>query len=104
MLHDGRAPLGKIGNEATLALRDIARGAIPSENMVMSLPRRFARVLQQRDVLAVVFKRIEPFGGRRRGRPTPRELEQIIADSVAVLDGEIHADGVQVNCPSRTRP
>ncbi len=99
MLHDGRAPLGKIGDKATLALRDIARGAIPSENMVMSLPRRFARVLQQRDVLAAVFKRIEPFGRRRRGRPTPRELEQIIADSVAVLDGEIHADGVQVQLP-----
>lgn len=99
VLHDGRAPLGKIGNEATLALRDIDRGEIPSENMVMSLQRRFARVLQQRDVLAAVFKRIEPFGGRRRGRPTPRELEQIIADSVAVLDGEIQADGVQVQLP-----
>ena len=96
MLHDGRAPLGKIGNESRLALRDIERGEIPCENMVMSLERRFGRVLQQRDVLAAVFKRIEPFGGRRRGRPSPRELEQIIADSVSVLEGEISAEDVRV--------
>jgi signal transduction histidine kinase len=99
VLHDGRAPLGKIGNEATLALRDVERDEIPCENMVMSLQRRFTRVLQQRDVLAAVFKRIEPFGGRRRGRPAPQELEQIVADSVGVLDGEIRSDGVTIELP-----
>jgi hypothetical protein len=71
VLHDGNAPLGKIGSEARIALRDIDRKKIPSENMVMSLQRRFQRVLQQRDVLAAVFKRIEPFGGRRRRSPSP---------------------------------
>jgi C4-dicarboxylate-specific signal transduction histidine kinase len=100
VLHDGRAPVGKIGNEATLALRDIDRGEMPCENMVMSLQRRFTRVVQQRDVLAAVFKRIEPFGGRRRGRPAPQELEQIIADSFGVLEGEIRTDGVTVELPN----
>lgn len=100
VLHDGSAPLGKIGTEATLALRDIERGEIPCENMVLSLERRFTRVKQQRDVLAGVFKRIEPFGGRKRGRPTPRDIEQIIADSVAVLESEITADGVSIDLPT----
>jgi signal transduction histidine kinase len=100
VLHDGSAPLGKIGTETALALRDIKRDEIPCENMVMSLQRRFTRVQQQRDVLAAVFKRIEPFGGRRRGRPTPRDVEQIIADSVGVLDSEIQADGVAVELPT----
>lgn len=100
VLHDGSAPLGKIGTEATIALRDIDRGEIPCENMLMSLERRFKRVKQQRDVLAAVFKRIEPFGGRRRGRPAPRDIEQIVADSFAVLEGEIAAEGIEVDLPS----
>lgn len=103
VLHDGSAPLGKIANEVVLAQRDIDRGAIPAENMVLSLGRRLDRIKQQRDVLAGVFKRIEPFGGRRRGKPKPRDIEDIVSDSVGVLESDIADEGVIVELPdSRT--
>lgn len=100
VLHDGSAPLTKIGTETRVALRDIQRREVPCEELVTSLGTRFGRVQQQRDVLAAVFKRIEPFGGRRRGRPSPRDIEETIADSFGVLESDLRENGVTVELPT----
>lgn len=100
VLHDGRAPLGKIGSDVQLALRDIARNELPSEDLVEALRARLARIGNQQNVLAGVFRRIEPFAGRQRGRPARRALEQVIGDSLAVLEGDIRELGAEVELPS----
>jgi signal transduction histidine kinase len=100
VLHDGRAPLAKIGDDAQLALRAIDRGELPCEELVAGLGGRLRRIGNQQDVLAAVFRRIEPFGGRRRGRPSPLAVEQIIADSVAVLEGDLNALHARVELPT----
>ncbi len=100
VLHDARAPIAKINNEAELGLRDIRReddGAL-----VQSLERRLSLIDQQADVAATVFRKIEPFGGRRRGRPKRLVLEQIIADGFDVLATEIAEVGVDVKLPATT--
>jgi C4-dicarboxylate-specific signal transduction histidine kinase len=48
------------------------------------------------------LERIEPFGGRSRGRPRVVRLEQIIADAFAVLDAEIREVGATTELPDTT--
>jgi signal transduction histidine kinase len=100
VLHDGRAPLSKIGADAKIALRDIDSDELTGKDLVTAVRKRLQRIGKQHDVLAAVFRRIEPFGGRRRGRPSHRALEEIIADSVAVLEGDIDELGAKVALPS----
>lgn len=99
VLHDGRTPLSKIGNEAYLGLRDVQR-AQKSNGMVEKLGSRLALIRDQSDVLATVFRRIEPFGGRKRGRPSRIILEQAIADGFAVLAGRLKEVGARATLPS----
>jgi len=99
VLHDGRAPLAKIGNEAHLGQRDIERTRTDNGNLLSRLRQRFGTINTQAGVLAAIFRKIEPFGGRRRGRPAQVRLEQVIADAFSVLETEITAVGAQVSLP-----
>jgi len=102
VLHNCRAPLAKIGNEAVLALRDINRSnhsSINSSSLIEKLKKRVEAIQSQANALAAIFTRIEPFGGRKRGRPAKVQLESIIADAFSVLSEEITRAGVQVNLP-----
>lgn len=98
ILHDGRAPLSKIENEAHLGQRDIER-VRKDDDLRQHLLQRFIMIIAQSDVLATVFRKIEPFGGRKRGRPIQIRLEQVIADAFAVLESEIAEVGAEVNLP-----
>jgi hypothetical protein len=99
VLHDGRAPLAKIGNEAQLGQRDIERAREGQDGLPERLSQRFGTIIVQSDALATVFRKIEPFGGRRRGRPGRVRLEQVIADAFSVLDTEIARVGARVSLP-----
>ena len=50
-------------------------------------------------VLAAIFQKIEPFGGRKRGKPEILKIEKLIADSFSVADAEIAETGVRVYLP-----
>ena len=99
VLHDGRTPLAKIGHEAHLGLRDIERIHKDKEVLLQRLNQRLDTIKSQSEVLATVFRKIEPFGGRKRGRPIQLRLEQVIADAFSVLDTEIAEVGAQVKLP-----
>jgi C4-dicarboxylate-specific signal transduction histidine kinase len=99
VLHDGRAPLSKIGNEVLLGLRDIERAPRDSDGLIQRLNQRFDTVNSQADVLATVFRKIEPFGGRKRGKPVQVRLEKVISDAFSVLNTEIAEVGAQVSLP-----
>ena len=60
--------------------------------------------MTQSDALATIFRKIEPFGGRKRGRPGLVSLEEVIANAFSVLDTEIEEVGVQISLPdTKTR-
>ena len=99
VLHDGRAPLAKIGNEAHLGQRDIERTRTDNGNLLSRLRQRFGTISAQVGVLTALFRKIEPFGGRKRGRPAQVRLEQVIADAFSVLETESAAVGAQVSLP-----
>ena len=99
VLHDGRAPLSKIAQAAFMARRDIGRSQQPSVLSTERLRERLDIVSGQAQVLATLFRRIEPFGGRRRGRPTRSQIEQIIKDAVSVLSSRTLELGVTLDLP-----
>ena len=61
------APLAKIGNEAYLGQRDIERAQTDDANFLSRLSQRFDTINTQGEVLTALFRKIEPFGGRKRG-------------------------------------
>lgn len=99
VLHDGRAPLAKIGDEAVLGRRSLKRREKSCEELLAELNERLATVGTQHDVLATVFRRIEPFGGRRRGRPAELVLEDVVADAFGVLESDIKREAVDIRLP-----
>ena len=99
VLHDGRAPVTKIHNEATLGLRDVDRLAEAKNGSIERQGGRFQAIVTQSDALATLFRKIEPFGGRRRGRPVPISLEKVIADACSVLDTETAEVGAKLELP-----
>ena len=99
ILHDGRTPVTKIGNEVTLASRDIDRSQDPGATLA-AIRRRIELIERATTSLSTLFARIEPFGGRRRGRPRPVDVEKIVADAFDLLESEISEVGAQVALPS----
>jgi signal transduction histidine kinase len=99
VLHDGRTPLAKIGREAHLGQRDIERAHKHKDGFLQRLSDRLRTIITHSEVLATVFRKIEPFGGRKRGRPSQVCLERVIADAFSVLDKEVVEVGAQVKLP-----
>ncbi len=99
VLHDGRIPLNQIGFDAHLGSRDIEGACNGNDGLIQRLRQRFESIKTQANVLSTVFRKIEPFGGRKRGKPGQVRLEQAIADAFSVLDQEIAQVGAQVKLP-----
>ena len=100
VLHEGRLPLSKIINVTHVARQDINQIHENGKKIVSQLRGHFKTILTQSDVLATLFRKIEPFGGRRRGRPERISLERVIHDAFSVLDKEIEQVGVEVDLPT----
>lgn len=90
LLHQGRHPLSKIVGYANLGFENVSREISKSVEFpnLASTRDRFEKILKQGQVLDGVFKRIEPFGGRRRGRPAQLYMEQLIRDSQELLNDD----------------
>ena len=98
LLHDGKTPLNQINSEAEIAIRSLEKSEYP-ENLAAPLTKRFKFILQRGGVIAELFRKIEPFGGRRRGRPAPAALESIIKSTFALHEGKITELGVVCDLP-----
>jgi signal transduction histidine kinase len=94
VLHDARTPLAKIKNEVVLLIRDLAKAGQESP-----VDKRLELISRQVELIAKVFQRIEPFGTRKRGRPSRVSLEKVIANAFDVLSAEIVELGATVNLP-----
>ena len=99
VLHEGRQPIASINSEAALGLEDVQRAEKFGGDFVARAATRFTVIRKQGDVLAIAFKRMEPFGGRRRGRPTQLYLEEIIRDAFGVFADDIVRLSVKTKLP-----
>lgn len=100
LLHDGRLPLAKIRKEALLAQEDIVERHLIGEELLNKLSGRLRIIDGQSDVLSTVFRRVEPFGGRKRGRPKQLYLEKIIEDAFGVCATQIEELKIATSLPT----
>jgi C4-dicarboxylate-specific signal transduction histidine kinase len=99
VLHEGRQPIAAINNEAHLGLADAEKSGTAGPDFIRKVAGRFSLIRKQGDILAIAFKRMEPFGGRRRGRPAQLYLENIISDGFEVFREDIRRLNVKVTLP-----
>jgi len=88
-----------IRNEAEIGILDARKLAATVDGLATGLVDRFGTIKNQSGVLGSVFKKIEPFGGRKRGKPSKIQIEKIIADAFAILANETAEIGASVQLP-----
>jgi signal transduction histidine kinase len=97
ILHDGRHPLAEIVRQSILGqtIIDTDSDKLPVPN----LRKKFEAIETQGNFLNAIFDRIEPFGGRKRGRPEQLYLEEIIKGAVSVFQTDIKKLDVDLILP-----
>jgi len=104
IVHEIGQPLSIVRSRSAVALRAIGRA--PQEDfdercgpLVVRLESDLLTIRDQGRAAAEVVTRIEPFGGRRRGRPPTLEMEAAIANAVALLGSELEKVGASIELP-----
>jgi signal transduction histidine kinase len=100
ILHDGRLAISKIGGEVHVSLRAIEKLADGNRTLVTQVRSGLEQIQTHSKTLSTLFKRIEPFGGRQRGRPVAVTLESVIANAFAVLESELSEAGIRAPLPA----
>lgn len=100
VLHEGRQPIASINTEAEFGISEAQKPEKLGAQLVPQLEGRFTTIRKQGDVLYTAFRRMEPFGGRRRGRPTKLYLEEIIRDAFGVFGEEITRLNAKTRLPT----
>lgn len=103
VVHELGQPLLKSRQAADLGLEriDAARPiSATCREVVENLAERLSRISEQTRVANDVLRRIQPFGGRRRGRPPRIQMEESIANAVALLEDELKRVSADVSLPT----
>jgi len=97
VLHDGRAPVAKIVNTSQIGIMETWETISDTKAFAKEMRDDFETISNQSDVLATLFRKIEPFGGRRRGRPARISMESVIRNAFSVFEKEIEQVGAVVD-------
>jgi signal transduction histidine kinase len=99
VLHEGRTPVAGIANEVALALRKLRGRKELTGEQISSIRSHLTFIVTQTEALRTLFKRIEPFGGRQRGRPKAVVIEDVVREAMQLFQTEINRLGVRVKYP-----
>jgi len=95
ILHDGNNFLARIDSETHLLLKEIGKKEVNIE----SVKERVKNISEERKILAQLFKRLEPFGGRKRGRPKDIVLEDAISNVFSLYKTELDKLKIEISLP-----
>ncbi len=95
ILHDGNNFLANIDSSAHLLEKEINKVEINKKDVSEYLKN----IHEGRKVLAQLFKRIEPFGGRKRGRPKDIIIEKAISNVFSLYKNELTKLNISYNLP-----
>lgn len=96
VLHEGRHPLAKIKNNASIALKYIKNN---NDLNSINVSQKLKEIHNHSDVLKDVFKRIEPFGGRKKGVKKKYVIEDVIKETFDIFQSEIKLLQVGLSFP-----
>ncbi|RYY03766.1 MAG: sensor histidine kinase [Gammaproteobacteria bacterium] len=106
VLHDGRQPLATIQTEAGLGkecttewLRLEGEKIIIEKKEIEVLDNGLNQVAVQANILRDVFRRVEPFGGRKKGRPKKYYIEEIIRQNFLNYQREMDENNIEFFIP-----
>jgi signal transduction histidine kinase len=105
VVHDSRQPLSTIQGQAGLAQEGI-EASIKDPSSKQSgerLKKAVGRIHRVRDAASIidrVLNRIEPLGGRRRGKPGKVYVEDILREAFSHFEHEVKDLGIKVKLPS----
>jgi signal transduction histidine kinase len=96
ILHDGNNFLANIDSEIHLLSKEILK----KDFNLDEAKEHVTNINEGRKVLAQLFKRLEPFGGRKRGRPKDIILEESITSIFALYKNELNKLNISYELPT----
>ncbi|MET4098996.1 signal transduction histidine kinase [Agrococcus sp. UYP10] len=94
VLHDGRTIVTRLKNAARFGIRDLDSNALLEQQKVSAARAALEKAELQTGVLSSLFNQIEPFGGRKRGRPKEVRVHDAIANVITIMKMEADDLGV----------
>ena len=95
ILHDGNNFLARIDSEVHLLSKEIGRKDLNTD----AAKEHIRNIAEEKKVLGQLFKRLEPFGGRKRGRPRDIILEEAIANVFGLYKTELSKLSIEFSLP-----
>lgn len=96
ILHDGNNLLGRLDSEAYLLNQE----TLKKELNVESIRGHVGNIREARKTLAQLFHKIEPFGGRKRGRPREIRIEDSITNVFNLYKNDLEKLKIDYELPS----
>lgn len=96
VLHDGRTAVSRLRNIVRFGERDMAKANTPASLKVEQAVSSLHDTSLQAELLATLFGQIEPFSGRKRGRPKIMSLRKILEDAVRTFQSEADQLGIKI--------
>lgn len=95
VLHDGNNYLGLINGDTSLLKKELKKEKFSIEK----LETKIEAIENHRKMIAELFRRLEPFGGRKRGRPKEVIIEHAIHNVFKLYDSQIRNLNIEVKLP-----
>jgi signal transduction histidine kinase len=105
VVHDSRQPLSTIESQSALAREVIANWLEDNSKssacgqILTGLDRRLQKVHDGAILMDAVLNRIEPLGGKRRGRASKLYVEEIIKHAFSYFEADLKSLGVRLTLP-----
>lgn len=96
VLHDGRTVVTRLKNIARFGARDLNKSSLSDGEKVSIALESMTGTAEQAELLSSLFKQIEPFGGRKRGRPKQISVSEVIDRAISILQQEADDRSVQL--------
>ena len=98
VLHDGNNFVGLLDGEIQLLVKKIKKDGFDSGDFY----NRIENISESRKGLAQLFRRLEPFGGRKRSKPSSVDIETVLRNAFGLFEAElarlrIHYDFPETN-------
>lgn len=106
VVHDGRQPLSTIQTQASLLIESLSKalkkidGSSECKKYLEGIHDRLLRVKDAAGLIDLVLKRIEPLGGRKKGRPTKVYINEIIKNAFSHFQNDIESLGIKLTLPA----